>query len=62
MAAAGGMMEPEPEDEEQQAAAAAAAADVAAEAPDASALLAARVSIVGHEIATDTSTLDVSYN
>eukprot|EP01047_Picozoa_sp_COSAG01_P035194 COSAG01_NODE_2684_length_7258_cov_33.765791_1_plen_232_part_00 len=50
-------MEPEPEDEEQQAAAAAAAAT---EAPDESTVAAARVSIAGHEIAVDSTALDVS--
>ena len=48
-------MEPEPEDEEQ---AAAAAAD--AEAPDESAVLAARVNIARHEVAADSTALDVS--
>eukprot|EP01047_Picozoa_sp_COSAG01_P012364 COSAG01_NODE_555_length_15533_cov_35.243310_7_plen_952_part_00 len=47
-------MEPEPEDEEQAAAAA------AAEAPDESAVLAARVQIAGHEVAADTTALDAS--
>jgi hypothetical protein len=47
-------MEPEPEDEEQAAAAA------ATEAPDESTVAAARVSIAGHEIAVDSTALDVS--
>eukprot|EP01047_Picozoa_sp_COSAG01_P066733 COSAG01_NODE_9272_length_2496_cov_4.721736_1_plen_757_part_01 len=45
-------MEPEPEDEEQAAA--------GAEAPDGSAVLAARVDVAGHEVAVDSTTLDVS--
>eukprot|EP01047_Picozoa_sp_COSAG01_P100568 COSAG01_NODE_30407_length_616_cov_1.835590_1_plen_114_part_10 len=48
-------MEPEPEDEEQAAAAAA-----AAEAPGESTVAAARVSIAGHEVAANSTTLDVS--
>ena len=48
-------MEPEPEDEEQAAAAAA-----ATEAPDESTVAAARMSIAGHEIAVDSTALDVS--
>eukprot|EP01047_Picozoa_sp_COSAG01_P050995 COSAG01_NODE_5210_length_4407_cov_569.201021_1_plen_1354_part_01 len=47
-------MEPEPEDEEQAAAAA------AAEAPDDSAVFAARVDVAGHEIAASSTALDVS--
>ena len=47
-------MEPEPEDEEQAAAAA------ATEAPDESTVVAARVSIAGHEVAADSTTLDIS--
>jgi hypothetical protein len=47
-------MEPEPEDEEQAAAAA------ATEAPDKSAVLAARVSVVGHGVTAKSTTLDVS--
>ena len=47
-------MEPEPEDEEQAAAAA------ATEAPDESAVLAARVNIARHEVAADSTALDVS--
>jgi Ran GTPase-activating protein (RanGAP) involved in mRNA processing and transport len=49
-----GAMEPEPEDEEQAAAAA------AAEAPDESAVLAARVKIAGHEVDANSTALDVS--
>eukprot|EP01047_Picozoa_sp_COSAG01_P109533 COSAG01_NODE_38399_length_490_cov_0.734015_1_plen_77_part_01 len=49
-------MEPdEPEDEEQAAAAAA-----TTEAPDESAVLAARVNIARHEVAADSTALDVS--
>jgi hypothetical protein len=47
-------MEPEPEDEEQAAAAAA-----TEEAPDGSAVLAARVGVAGHEVAVDSTALDV---
>ena len=49
-------MEPEPEEDEEQAAAAAAAT----EAPDESAVLAARVKIAGHEVAANSTVLDVS--
>ena len=53
------VMEPEPEGEEQAAAVAAAAA-AACEAPDENAVAAARVQIVGYEVAADVATLDVS--
>eukprot|EP01049_Picozoa_sp_SAG25_P013090 SAG25_NODE_1932_length_2132_cov_49.777668_2_plen_80_part_01 len=49
-------MEPEPEDEEQQAA----AATAAAEAPDESAVLAARVDVAGHAVSANSTALDVS--
>ena len=48
-------MEPEPEDKEQQAAAAA-----AAKAPGESTVAAARVDVAGHEVAVDSTALDVS--